>query len=163
MRIGLFVDTSDLYRKILKKFNGKLCYEAYHEQCSKMGRLIKAVAYGMQNKDGAQGFINCLKMTGFETKFKEARVILFGDYHFKQCSWDVSIVLDVIKLIDRLDIVIFGSSNVGLLPLIEHIRAHGIQVVIFATNIPKILKDAVDSYIEITEDMLEEDADDETD
>lgn len=162
-KIGIFIDTSMLYHKVQRRFSTKLCYDAYYSVCKKFGSIIKAVAYGMQISSEAGGFINCLKIAGFETMFKRPKILTFGDHELKFCNWDSVMTMDIIQLIDGggLDVIIIGSSNLDLIPLIKWIRSRGIYVVIFAVNIPRIFNGIVDEVIEITENELESEDKDE--
>ena len=160
-KVGIFVDTGTLYHKVQRKFSGKLCYDAFYEACAKFGSVIRAVAYGMQIKNEACGFVNCLQITGFEAKFKRPKILTFGDHKLKFCNWDSVMTMDIIDLVygGGLDIVIIGSSNLDLIPLIKWIRSRGIFVVIFAADVPQVFHNIADKVIEITEEELELDGD----
>lgn len=163
-KVAIFTDTSNLYHKVQRKFATKLCYDAYYALCTGFGSIIKAIAYGMQINSEAGGFINCLKIAGFETKFKRPRILTFGDHQLKFCNWDSVMTMDIIELIGGggLDIIIIGSSNLDLIPLIKWIRSRGIFVVIFASDVPSVFYNIVDRVIEITENELEDEDEDET-
>jgi len=154
-KVGVFVDTTNLYRTVYRKFKGKLCYEAYLEQVTKDLEVGVANAYGMYigNTDG---FISCLASAGFATNFKRPRIIEIHDVKIKKCDWGVGLTMDVVAAIADLDIVIIGSSDFNLLPLIRWIKKQGVEVKIVASLIPKALKDAASSYLEIPEDWLED-------
>ena len=133
-KVGIFVDTSILYHKVQRKFGAKLCYDAYYAVCAGLGSIIEAIAYGMQINSEAGGFINCLKITGFDAKFKRPKILTFDDHKLKFCNWDSVMTLDIVRLIHAggLDIVIIGSANLDLIPLIKWIRTHGIFVIILS-------------------------------
>lgn len=154
--IGLFVDTSDLYHRVRRKFNGKLCYEAYYEEVSGWGTIQQAVAYGMQIGAEAGGFITCLRMAGFDTRFKRPKVMRVGDREIKRCDHGVVMAVDIVKTIDHLDTVVLGVSNPDYIPLINWIRDTGVKVIILASCVPRSLRDIVDKVIEIDEEYLED-------
>ncbi len=155
MRVGVFVDTTNLYRTVYRKYKGKLCYGEYLEQVTKDRELFVAMAYGMYigNTDG---FISCLSSAGFVTNFKRPRILEIHDVKIKKCDWGVGLAMDVVSSINDLDLVIIGSSDYNLLPLIRWIKNEGVDVTIVASLIPKPLKDMATSYLEIPEDWLEE-------
>jgi uncharacterized LabA/DUF88 family protein len=156
------VDTSDIYHKIKRRFDdSKLCYDAYFEKVSSWGTIQQAFAYGMQTDNEAGGFITCLKMTGFDVRFKRPRIIKISDREIKRCNWGVKMTLDVVRTIDRLNMVVLGVSNPDFIPLVYWIRDQGIKVTILASCIPKSLRDAADTAIEINEDFLEGDEEEE--
>lgn len=149
MNIGLFVDTFDLYRHVRHVFDGKINYESYHAKVAELGKVVKCLAYGMQSEGG---FISCLRILGFETRFKNPRIIR----EIKFCDWNVQIAMDIVRLIDELDTVIFGSCSLGLIPLIKWLKEKDVKVIIFATDVPKSLRNLADEVIEIDESLLEE-------
>lgn len=161
--IGLFVDTSDLYHRIRRKFNGKLCYEKYFEEVKKLGTIQQAFAYGMQTDNEAGGFITCLRMTGFDTKFKRPRVMKIGDREIKRCDHGIVLAVDVVKTIDHLDTVVLGVSNPDYIPLITWIRDSGVRVIILASCVPKSMRELADKVIEIDDSYLEDEDEDEED
>ena len=154
--VGVFVDVSDFYYRIQRRFSGrKLDFEQYIIVAQDYGQIFRAFAYGMQRNSEAAGFIKCLQACGFEAKYKRPKVIKIGDREIKQCNWDCGITIDVVKLIDKLDIVVLGVSNPDFIPLVKWIRDQGKEVIIFASCIPKTLKDAANSAIEITTELLQ--------
>lgn len=154
--VGVFVDTSDIYHKIRRKFDGeKLCYGAYFEKVVEWGTVQQAFAYGMQIEHEAGGFITCLKLNGFEVKFKRPRIIKIADREIKRCDWGIQIAVDVVKTINRLDLIVLGISNPDYIPLIQWIKDQGVKVTILASCVPKSLRDTADSVIEITTNYLE--------
>lgn len=153
--IGVFVDVSDFYYRIQRKFDGaKLDYGKYLAALE--GNLFRAFAYGMQQENEASGFIRCLRGHGFETKYKRPKIIRINDREIKQCNWGIGIAVDVIRLIEKLDIIILGISNPDYIPLIKWIRDQGKEVIIFASCIPKSLRDTANNIIEIDEELLQD-------
>lgn len=155
-KIGLFVDTSDIYHKVKRKFDSKLCYETYFNEVADWGIIQQAFAYGMQTDSEASGFITCLKMTGFDVRFKRPRIMTIGDREIKRCDWGIKIAVDVVKTIGHLDTVVLGISNPDFIPLIHWIKDQGVNVIILASGVPKSLKNVADNVVEIDEDLLEE-------
>lgn len=148
--IGVFVDVDNLYRMVRKKYEGKnkrLDYKKYLEKAVGEGTLYRAYAYGNQSKEEAQAFISCLKFLGYSPKYPD-------EIQRSSFNWDVGLAMDVVRVIDKLDVVIIGSSDYDLLPLVQWIKEHGVQCNVFACNVGKQLKDACDNYIEITNDLL---------
>ena len=155
-RIGIFVDISNIYYCIGKKFDQrKLDYRKYWEFLQDMGDIQHAFAYGAQINNEARGFIHCLKQVGFEPKYKTPK-----DYHNKdnfkrKADWDVGIAMDIVKLIDRLDLIILGTADGDLTPVVEWAKEKGVDIIVLACGISRELKNAATKYIEIPESMLE--------
>ena len=154
--IGLFVDTSDLYHRVRRKFNGKLCYDAYYGEVSGWGTMQQAVAYGMQVSAEAGGFITCLRMAGFDTRFKRPKIMRVGDREIKRCDHGVMLAVDVVKAIDQIDTVVLGVSNPDYIPLVKWVRDRGAEVTILASCVPRSLRDIANTVIEIDEGYLED-------
>ena len=155
MKLGIFVDTTDLYRTVYRKYSGRLNYDTYYDELSNGGEVVKAIAYGMRIGD-ATSFVNCLEAAGFETKFKNPKVF----EALKICEWGISIAVDLFKCIDDLDVVIIGSSDPNLVPLINWAKSQGKIVRVVASLIPKIMREAATEHIEILESWLEENNED---
>ena len=57
-RIGVFVDVSNIYYCIGKKYEyRKLDYRKYLDFITDLGELVKVIAYGSQMSNEAAGFI----------------------------------------------------------------------------------------------------------
>jgi uncharacterized LabA/DUF88 family protein len=154
--IGIYVDTTNLYRTVHKKFKNKLCYDLYREKVEELfDESTINIAYVMQIANEASGFIGCLRAAGFLTKTKRPLTFKIGDREIKRCNWHVEMLIDMFRNIDDLDCVILGSSDSELLPLVKYLEEQGVKVVILASLIPKRLADAASKAIEITEDLLE--------
>lgn len=157
-RIGLFVDVSNLYYCIGKKFEKrKLDYRKYLEFVQDFGEIVQAIAYGSQINNEAQGFIHCLEKIGFTAKFKgvksfenDSRTALR-----RKADWDVGIAIDIVNMVERLDMVILGSADGDLEPVVEWCMRRGVDVIILACGISRDLKNSSKQYIEIPESLLE--------
>jgi uncharacterized LabA/DUF88 family protein len=161
MKIGVFVDTSNLYYCINKQYDGrKLDYKKYLEAVLINNTLYRAFAYGAQVADHALNFITYLRALGFETKYKEIRYKKQTEAEerreIERINWGVGITIDVIRLLDKVDVVIIGSADRDLVPLVEYIKSKGVKCNIVACNIPKDLRLSCDFYIEVDESLLEE-------
>lgn len=157
MKVGVFVDVSNLYHKINKKFpNEKLDYEAYLQRIDdEIGRVVRSYAYGSQQHNGAAGFITCLQILGFVPRYKRPRVINVRDVEIKVCDWGCGLTLDVVNIIDKVDAIILGSANPDFLPLIEWIQDQGKQVIIFASGVPSNIGRTANEVIEIDASLME--------
>lgn len=145
---GLFVDTFDLYRRVKRKFNGKIAYDVFAENIEEL------YAYGMSSENN-EGFVTCLRALGFKTRFKRPR-ILQGT---KLCDWGVGMAMDVVKLVENRDIdtIIFATCNLQILPLVRWLKSLEIKVIIWGVDVPKPLSTLADSMVELNqEDHLEE-------
>lgn len=149
--IGIFVDVSDIYYKVNRKFDAKLDYQAYIDIFD--APIFRAFAYCSQK---APSFLTCLRSVGFEPKYKQPKIIRVNDREIKRCDWGVGITIDIVYLINKLDTIVLGTSNPDYIPLIQWCRDQGKKVIIFACCVPISLRNVANEVIEITEDFLEE-------
>ncbi len=156
--MGLFVDVSNLYYCIGKKFEGrKLDYAKLRNVAGEYGVVQRAYAYGTQIADEAMSFISCLRKLGYETKYKKPRIqeATPDGKQLRKADWDVGLSMDVVRLAPRVGTIVICSSEVELLPLVQWAKDEGIRCVIIACGISRELKDVADEYFEIGEDLLE--------
>jgi uncharacterized LabA/DUF88 family protein len=161
--IGVFVDVSNIFYCVGKKFNGrKLDYEKYLEVAVGQDDILyRAIAFGIQVESEATKFITCLRHLGFEAKYKRPRVIQTSESdrrEYRRISWNVGLALDIVRIVsnNKLDTVVIGSSDPELLHLVEWVKERGIRCEILACGISKELKDCADIWKEIGEDLLEQ-------
>lgn len=157
-RLGIFADVSNLYYCVGKKWEGrKLNYEKYLEIAQGDSMRIRAIAYGAQVADEAVNFISALRHFGYETKYRQPKVSRGVDgKEIRKADWDVGIAMDVVRILPRLDIVILGTADPDMVPLVNFIQERGSIARIVACGISRELKDVADSFLEITEPMLVE-------
>jgi len=160
-KVGVFVDLRNLYFAINKRFAGRrLDYHKYLKgTLDESSILLRAIAYGVQINEESEKFINALEYYGFQTKYKNVYVespdpeertrALFRE------NWNVGISIDIARLLDKLDVIILGSADRELIPLIEFIGEKGCECIIFASNIPPEIKEVATAWIEIGDQFLE--------
>ena len=157
MRIAIFADVANLFYCINKKYKeNKLDYHYYYEYAlENIGEITRAFAYGFQKDNEAKNFITCLRKIGFEAKFKKPRLMGSGENQFVKAEWSIGLCMDVMRVIDKVDIVLLGSSDPEFVPLLEYLKSKGVQTIIYSALINKDLKAIADSYIEIDRNWLE--------
>lgn len=74
----------------------------------------------------------------------------------QQTDRTMDMVIDILRSIDRLEIVVIGSSNPRIIPIVNYLKEKGIRVIIFSCNIPRHLRNAADVWWEISDRFLEE-------
>jgi uncharacterized LabA/DUF88 family protein len=152
-RIGVFVDVSSLHRNIRNIYDGKLDYHYYLSSIRKIGQIYRAFAYGVQKDDNARKFIDFLQIIGFETSYLPVKVGRDGKTYRIDRSGQM--IIDMVRIIDKLDTVVFGTSNTIIVPAIIYAKEQGCKTLVFACNIPREMKECSDRWWEITEDYLE--------
>ena len=143
----MILDTGNLYFNINKRFNGKRIN--YDNILKKMEIEPKIkIAYGAYRSENrnALSFITALNKLDFITKFK---VLTTEKYYEPLCD----IVIDVYENMP-LSTVVFGSSNLQLIPLIYKLKEKDVTVHIIGCNIPKAFHTVADNIIEINEEFI---------
>jgi uncharacterized LabA/DUF88 family protein len=162
-RLGVFVDVSNIYYCIGKKFEGrKLDYRKYLEFLDDLGDVVKAIAYGSQLNNEATGFVYALQQIGFQPKFKAVKSYRDGENLRRKADHDVAIAIDIVQMLDRFDIVILGTADSDLEPVVHYCTQRGVDVITFACGISRDLKASSTKFFEIYEALLENDAEDES-
>lgn len=68
----------------------------------------------------------------------------------------MDMITDILRLVDKLETVVIGTSNPRIIPFVRYLKEEGVKVIVFACGIPRSLKDESDQWWEITENFLEE-------
>lgn len=154
MNSAILIDTANLHYCVGKKFEGRrLDYTKYLEFLNdprwkdKIGNLKWKIAYGIQQGDEATSFITKMKYLGFDNKYislSRRRVI----------TTRVDLIMDVVKLIPKIDILILGINNHDYIDLIKWVKEQGVKCGLYGARISNELKGFADFYIEVTEGLL---------
>jgi len=150
MKIGLYVDVSNLYFCLYNNLRAKLNYAELIEFISPIGEVVLAKAYGAQVKDEAAGFIKLLHKLGYTTYYKEPKH--YGDV--SKADWDVGIAVDIIRDLDNVDMVALITADGDMVPLAQYVLDQGKKVLIMGSNISKELQDVATTYIEIPSSLV---------
>ena len=152
------VDVNNLFNSYMRKFPGKrVDYKLLLERANQIAPVVRATAYGFQNSQEVEGFINRLRQLGYDTRFKKPRLVEEENKKFKTFDWNVGICMDVVRLVTsgRVDTTIIGSSDPELVPLLQWVHGHGIRTIILSAGIGRELKNAADQFEEIGESYFE--------
>ncbi len=155
MNVGVYLDLSDLYHRVNRRFGRKLNFGVVVESFDFFGVPVVLNAYGIQVTNEANNFIACLERCGLMTFFKRPEIIRVGDREIKRSNWELGIGMDVARKLDDLDTVILGTGSARMVPLVEYVRDQGRKCIIFGIGVEKELKKAADAVAEITKEFLE--------
>ena len=154
MRTGLFLDTSDLYHRIKRRYGKKLDYGKVFSFFENESDIISARTYGIQSKTEAKGFISCLQRSGYETTFMRPEEYECNGKKIRKSTTNVCLALDVVDMLG-IECVVLGTGNRELAPLINYIkqRQTTTKIVLFTCNPDSELK--ADEILEVPECVLE--------
>jgi uncharacterized LabA/DUF88 family protein len=157
-RIGVFVDVSNLYYCIGKKYKSrKLDYKKYLEYIRSLGDVTIANAYGAQVKNQAASFLYCLRQVGFTPKYQTPKSFSDNGQIVKKADYDVKITVDILENLSDLDIIVLGSADSDFVPLLRTLCEQHKKVIVFACKISGDIT-ALENVtcIEIPESFIEE-------
>jgi len=169
VKVLIAVDVSNLYYTVKKKFDGaRVDYEKFKEFCSKYGEIYRALAFASQMQGAGDKFFECLKYLHYRVLIKDVKEYPAHMLTCPHCSknfsegtkrqkadWDVGIAIEIIKYTNRVDVVILGSADGDMVPLVKHLQDNGIRVVIVGCGINSELRELADDFCEIGPRFLE--------
>lgn len=152
-RIGVFLDVSNLYYTIRKAHGRNLLYQKYLDYVRDLGVITTARAYAGSSPDST-AFHSHLQSLGLTLITKQPKEYPSPSGPKRKCDFDVEIAVDAMVQAPLLDLVVFGSADGDLLPVVTYLQGKGIKVLVLATGISKDLRDHC-HCVEIPASMLE--------
>jgi uncharacterized LabA/DUF88 family protein len=151
-RVGVFIDTSNLYHSAKNLYKRKVNFGAVLKDAVAGRKLVRATAYVITSEGGEEkNFFEALNKLGIETKTKDLQIFSGGA---KKGDWDVGIAVDAIKMSQRIDALILVAGDGDFVPLIEYLQnISGIQVevVSFGKSTSMKLKEVADDFLDLSE------------
>jgi len=156
-KIGVFVDVSNLYYCLRKKYSGKkLNYKKYWDYIASLGEISIANAYGAQINNQAEGFLRRLKQIGFTPKYQTPKSFIGDGKITKKADHDVRITVDILEDSHDLDIIVIGSADSDFVPVVKKLKEQNKRVIIFACKISSDFENLGELCVEIPESFLED-------
>ncbi|OHA88195.1 MAG: hypothetical protein A2741_01080 [Candidatus Zambryskibacteria bacterium RIFCSPHIGHO2_01_FULL_43_27] len=148
-RVGVFIDTQNLYHSAKNIHHGKVNFGQVVKDALAGRVLIRAVAYVITTETGEEkSFFEALEKAGIETKTKNLQIFMGGA---KKADWDVGLAMDAVKMAGKLDTVILVTGDGDFVPLVEYLKnTHGCQVEVVSFG-----KSSSSKLIEIADDFLD--------
>ncbi|MBU6371001.1 MAG: NYN domain-containing protein [Patescibacteria group bacterium] len=151
-RVGMFIDTQNLYHSAKNLYGGKVNFGKVVEDALAGRDLIRATAYVITTESGDEkSFFEALGKVGITTKTKDLQIFAGGA---KKADWDVGMAVDAISLAPKLDAVILVTGDGDFVPLVEYLKVtEGCQVecVSFGRSTSSKLIAAVDDFLDLDE------------
>ena len=149
-RVGIFIDTQNLYHSSKNLYNAKVNFGQIVKDALAGRRLVRAVAYVITTESGEEkSFFEALEKVGIETKTKNLQIFAGGA---KKADWDVGLAVDAIKLAPKLDTVIIISGDGDFIPLVEYLQINEgcqVEVIAFGKSASAKLKEVADDFIDL--------------
>ncbi|MEA2112691.1 MAG: NYN domain-containing protein [Patescibacteria group bacterium] len=152
-RVGVFIDTQNLYHSAKNLYRAKVNFKQVMEDAVSGRALIRAIAYVITTEsEDEKSFFEALEKLGIETKTKDLQIFFGGA---KKADWDVGIAVDAIKLAPKLDTIVLISGDGDFIPLVEYLRTNEgcqIEVMAFGKSSSSKLIETVDDFTDLCQD-----------
>lgn len=152
-RVGLFVDVQNMYYAA-RQLNARLDFGTLMATTTRNRRLIRAIAYVVQNRDIDQsGFLAMLQQKNYEVRRKDLKIRNDGS---SKGDWDMEMALDILRLADSLDVVVLVSGDGDFASLVTQVKTQGpkVEVYSFPNSTARELIEAADRHVAIDEGFL---------
>lgn len=150
-RVGVFIDTQNLYHSAKNLYRARVNFANVLKESLAGRHLIRATAYVVTTESGEErAFFEALAKIGIEAKTKDLQIFYGGA---KKADWDVGMAVDAIKLSTRLDAIVLATGDGDFVPLVEYLKAQGVQVevIAFGKSSSGRLREVADEFIDMSE------------
>lgn len=155
-RVSLFVDVQNMWYAARQQhgISARLDFEKLIQTAVGERRLIRAYAYLIQTPEVDQsGFVTRLEQFSYEVKRKDLRRRSDGS---AKGDWDMEMAIDMIRMADKVDVVILASGDGDFVSLVQLLKELGprVEVFSFPHNTARDLMEAADRYQPIDRSLL---------
>src|SRR5882724_4592571 len=151
-RVGVFVDVQNLYYSARNLYNARVKFNEVLDAAVGDRKLVRAIAYCVKaDMPEEHTFFEALAKAGFEVKRKELQTFAGGH---QKGDWDVGIAMDIIKLMNKLDVVVLASGDGDFIPLHEYLQMTGqlTETIAFGKSCSGKVKELTDHFVDLDED-----------
>ena len=150
-RVGVFIDTQNMYYSARNLFKRKVNFKNIVDDAVAGRKLIRAMAYvvGTEGKE-EQPFFEALRSSGIETREKPLQEFASGH---KKADWDVGLAIDAVQMLETLDVVVIVSGDGDFQPLVNYILARGrmVELMAFGETTSSALQKVVHDYTDLSQ------------
>ena len=150
-RVGVFVDVQNLYYSARKIYNSRVKFNEVLDAAVGNRKLIRAIAYVVKaDMPEEHTFFEALDKAGFEVKTKQLQTFAGGH---QKGDWDVGIAMDIIKMMNKIDVVVLASGDGDFVPLLEYLQMSGqlTETIAFGRSCSSKIKELTDNFIDLDE------------
>lgn len=150
-RVGVFIDVQNLYYSARNIYNARVNFNEILKTAVAGRKLVRAIAYVVEaNMPEEHTFFEALDKAGFEVKKKELQTFAGGH---QKGDWDVGIAMDIIKMMNKLDVVVLASGDGDFVPLLEYLQMTGqlTETVAFGRSCSGKVKELTDYFVDLDE------------
>jgi uncharacterized LabA/DUF88 family protein len=152
-RVGVFIDTQNLYHSAKNLYKAKVNFGNVLKNAVAGRQLIRARAYVVTTESGEEkSFFEALEKIGIEIKTKDLQIFYGGA---KKADWDVGLAIDAVSMASKLDAVILATGDGDFIPLVEYLQLKEgcqVEVISFGKSSSARLREAADDFIDMCDD-----------
>lgn len=151
-RVGIFIDTQNLYHSARSNFRAHVNYKTMIEAAVHGRLLVRAFAYVIKSEAGDESkFFEALTDMGIETRVKDLQIFYSGE---KKADWDVGIAIDIVRMTEKLDAVVLVSGDGDFLEVLRYVKSRGVraEVMAFRKTTSSKLMEEVDEFYDLGAD-----------
>ena len=151
-RVAVFVDVQNMYYSAKNLFQSKVDFGSVLSSAIQKRKLVRAFAYVIKADVGLENeFFNALENLGFEVRVKELQIFYGGS---KKGDWDVGLCMDVVRMIDKIDVMVLVSGDGDYYDLLEYAKSRGVrtEVISFKQTSSSKLTEFADYFLDMGED-----------
>ncbi|MDZ7800852.1 MAG: NYN domain-containing protein [Trueperaceae bacterium] len=151
-RVGLFVDTQNLYYAARDGHGRHVDYARLLVHAARGRRLQQANAYVVEREGerAAYGFVTKLSALGYRVHRRTLRVHRADDAGrtVMEGDWDMGIAADMVRAWDALDVLVLASGDGDYVPMLALAQERGVRVegMAFRSTTSQALIDRVDRF-----------------
>lgn len=148
-RVGIFVDTANLYHSAKHLYNCNVNFSKLINLLVDNRQLLRAIAYTVSaDPQKEKDFIKAVQKAGFEVKAKDLQIFPGG---IKKGNWDVGIAVDAIRIAKKIDVAIIVSGDGDFSDLADFLKHEGliVEVAGFGQSTSSLLKEQADVFIDL--------------
>jgi uncharacterized LabA/DUF88 family protein len=153
-RVAVFMDTQNLYHSAKIKYGANVNYEEIISAAVCGRQLVRAFAYVIKSDESNEGkFFEALEDIGIEIRIKDLQVFHTGA---KKADWDVGIAVDMIRLTEKVDVVVLASGDGDFLEVMRFCQSRGVRVEVLAFKVTSNnkLMDEADLFVDLSDNRF---------
>ncbi|MFH1428333.1 MAG: NYN domain-containing protein [Candidatus Margulisiibacteriota bacterium] len=150
-RVAVLVDVQNLYYSAKNLYNSRINFRNLLKLAQADRVLTRAIAYVIKAdvNESESDFFDAVNNAGFEVKEKELQIFPGG---MRKGDWDVGIVMDAIRLGNKVDSVVLVSGDGDYLPMVQYLQLSLgclVESIAFGRTCSHFLKETCDDFIDI--------------
>jgi len=151
-RVGVFVDVQNMYYSARALYDQRVDFGEILKEAVGDRKLIRAFAYVIQSAHEEEStFFSALEERGYELRAKPIQNFAGGN---QKGDWDIGIAMDIIRVMEKLDVIILVSGDGDFADLLRYVKSRGVraEVMAFGSSASSLLRAEADAVLDLSQD-----------